>query len=178
MAEESSAAEKSSPRVARSRRYVTGTNSAGKSCVVDVGDIPASARWTHGDAQAHDFWVVPALPAPLDESSNPPDGWVGINAAPQGGVIGRLITWPPGFQYPMHATPTLDLVIIVSGQLELGLECEQHRVVAGDVVVQRGTAHSWRNPGPDPCTFAVILLDAAKRLSKAAAGEDERRQPS
>jgi quercetin dioxygenase-like cupin family protein len=113
-------------------------------------------------AEAHDFWVVPELPAPLQESANPPPGWTPVNRAPSGGVVGRRITWPPGFQYPMHTTPTLDFIVILSGQLELGLEKGTQLLGPGDVLVQQGTAHRWRNPGPASCTFVAVMIDAAR----------------
>jgi quercetin dioxygenase-like cupin family protein len=62
----------------------------------------------------------------------------------------------------MHTTPTLDFIVVLSGQLEVGLENGTQRLGPGDVLVQRGTAHSWRNPGFEPCTFVVILIDAAR----------------
>lgn len=30
----------------------------------------------------------------------------------------------------------------------------------GDVLVQRGTYHAWRNPGPDACRMVFVLVDA------------------
>lgn len=143
------------------RRYVTGLDATGKSSIVDVGDVPASARWEGAGSKGYDFWVVPKLPAPLQELGNPPAGWTPVNRAPRGGVIGRLITWAPGFQYPMHTTPTLDFIFVLSGQLELGLERGTQLLGPGDVLVQRATAHRWRNPGSEPCTFVGIMIDAA-----------------
>jgi quercetin dioxygenase-like cupin family protein len=31
---------------------------------------------------------------------------------------------------------------------------------AGDVVVQRGTIHNWKNTGTEPCVIAFVLVDA------------------
>jgi len=144
-----------------SNRYVTGLDPAGKSCIVDLGEVHESARWELGENKAHDFWVVPGLPAPTRETENPAADWRPINEAPQGGVIGRLITWAPGFEIPMHATPTLDFVVLITGELELILETERRLLAPGDVVVQRGTAHGWRNPGTTACTLVVVMVDAA-----------------
>ncbi|WFU41513.1 cupin domain-containing protein [Bradyrhizobium sp. CB82] len=49
----------------------------------------------------------------------------------------------------MHTTDTVDYGILVEG--EISLELDDGQVVAlkpGDVVVQNGTRHAWRNPGP------------------------------
>ena len=144
------------------RRFVTGVDASGRSTIVDVGDIPASAQWHGSGSDAFDFWVVPELPAPLREAANPPEAWTPVNRAPRGGVVGRLITWAPGFQYPMHSTPTLDFIVVLSGQLESILENGTQRLGPGDVLVQRGTVHGWRNPGSEPCTFVAVLVDAAR----------------
>lgn len=110
-----------------------------------------------------DFWVVRQVPARLNGAVEPPADWQLNNRATPGGITGRLITWPPGFEYPMHATPTLDLGVIVSGRLELILDTGSTILNAGDVLVQRGTAHGWRVVGPEPCTWVVVLVDAQPR---------------
>ena len=33
-------------------------------------------------------------------------------------------------------------------------------LVAGDVIVQRGTLHDWVNTGDEVCVIAFILIDA------------------
>jgi len=30
----------------------------------------------------------------------------------------------------------------------------------GDIVVQRGTSHLWRNPGTEPCRVVFVLIEA------------------
>lgn len=153
----------SASRPGQGRRYVTGVDAEGRSCLVDIGEIPASARWKDEGAEGYDFWVVPRLPAALHEASNPSPEYESGNQAPPGGLIGRLITWAPGFSYPMHETPTLDFILVVSGQLELGLDTGGCLLGPGDVLIQRHTLHRWHNPGPGPCTFAVIMMDAGRQ---------------
>lgn len=49
----------------------------------------------------------------------------------------------PGF---MHRTQTLDYVVILEGEMELSLDGGEKRVVKrGEVVVQRGPMHAWKN---------------------------------
>jgi quercetin dioxygenase-like cupin family protein len=136
---------------------VTGVDPQGRSRV--ESDQPIS----NGASRSTDFWVVRQVPSPLTGPLEPTSEWRGGNQAPSGGAIGRLLIWPPGFSYPRHTTPSLDFIIVMSGQLELILDTESKILSAGDVVVQRGTAHSWRVPGPEPCTFAGIMLDAQAR---------------
>ncbi len=101
------------------------------------------------------------LPAPSAEAQ-PQAAKPQAAPAPEG-LIGRLITWPPGFEYPAHATRTLDLGVIVSGRLELILDTGSTILEPGDVLVQRGTAHGWRVVGNEPCTWVVVMIDAPSR---------------
>ena len=43
------------------------------------------------------------------------------------------------------------------------LDAQTVRLRAGDVVVQRGTRHDWRNSGTEPCVIAFCLVGATRR---------------
>jgi quercetin dioxygenase-like cupin family protein len=60
----------------------------------------------------------------------------------------------------MHATDTLDLMVVLDGEIVLGLGDGEHHLSAGDFVVQRGTVHRWRVVGDIPCTYAVTMFRA------------------
>lgn len=63
----------------------------------------------------------------------------------------------------MHATDTIDFVVILSGELWLELDAMQQTLVrTGDVVIQNGTRHAWRNKADQPCTMAVALIGASR----------------
>lgn len=64
----------------------------------------------------------------------------------------------------MHTTDTVDYDIVVSGELWLELDdgAEVH-LRPGDIVVQNGTRHAWRNKGAVPCVFYGILVGAPRR---------------
>ena len=72
----------------------------------------------------------------------------------------------PGFaehfekdNFPMHTTDTVDYGIVVRG--EIVLELDDGKTVhlrQGDCVVQNGTRHRWRNPLPEPCLMAFIMV--------------------
>jgi quercetin dioxygenase-like cupin family protein len=65
-----------------------------------------------------------------------------------------------GTSYPMHQTQTVDLIIIIAGEMELGLEQGATTVRQGDVIVQNRTQHSWRVVGDQPCVFVAVMVDA------------------
>jgi hypothetical protein len=62
----------------------------------------------------------------------------------------------------MHKTNTVDYAIVFDG--EMWLELDDARTIhlkKGDVVVQNGTRHAWRNKGTAPVTM-VFFLNGAK----------------
>lgn len=82
-----------------------------------------------------------------------------------GGLRYWLLTVPaddPGAPARMHATPTLDLGIVLAGHLRLILEDgSSNDLLPGDAFVQTGTGHAWHNPGPEEAVLAVVVLGAA-----------------
>lgn len=63
----------------------------------------------------------------------------------------------PGF----HRTPTIDLIIVVSGTMRLETDDGIVDLQAGDTVVQNGTMHRWSNAGSGPAVLASVVLGAA-----------------
>jgi len=69
-------------------------------------------------------------------------------------------TFGRGGRHPiMHRTETLDYAVILEGELTLVLDDEDVQLRAGDVVIQRGTNHSWRNLSDRPCRILFVLVD-------------------
>jgi quercetin dioxygenase-like cupin family protein len=60
----------------------------------------------------------------------------------------------------MHRTDTLDYVVVISGDIEMQTDDETTQLKAGDVLVQRGTNHSWINRSERNATLAFVLIDA------------------
>ena len=63
----------------------------------------------------------------------------------------------------MHTTDTVDLDLVLSGEMDLELDdgAEVH-LHAGDCVVQNGTRHAWHNRSSEPATMFVTLIGAAR----------------
>jgi mannose-6-phosphate isomerase-like protein (cupin superfamily) len=69
-------------------------------------------------------------------------------------------TYGRGGRHPiMHRTQTVDYAVILEGELTLILDEEDVTLKAGDVVIQRGTNHGWRNVSDRPCRILFVLLD-------------------
>ncbi len=60
----------------------------------------------------------------------------------------------------MHATDTIDYLVILSGKVTLVPEENEVQLTAGDFVVDRGVLHGWRNPHAERCVAAVVNLPA------------------
>jgi mannose-6-phosphate isomerase-like protein (cupin superfamily) len=62
----------------------------------------------------------------------------------------------------MHATSTIDFIVVVSGRVTLVLENGEADLAAGDAVVQLGAWHTWRNPWDEPCVLTGAALAAGR----------------
>ncbi|QPB22734.1 cupin domain-containing protein [Rhizobium sp. 007] len=63
----------------------------------------------------------------------------------------------------MHMTDSIDYDIVLKGEIWLELDdgAEVH-LRQGDVAIQCGTRHAWRNRGSSPATMAFVLIGAAR----------------
>lgn len=102
------------------------------------------------------------------------------------GTVCRFCDFAPGSLSPMHRTLSLDFGVVIEGEIELVLDGgESQHLYSGDVVVQRGTNHAWRNVTPDKIVNGMVrpqwarvmyVLQAANPVMLAGGGslpEDE-----
>ena len=63
----------------------------------------------------------------------------------------------------MHTTDTVDLDLVLSGEIDLELDdgAEVH-LTAGDCVIQNGTRHAWHNRSSEPVRMLSILVGAQR----------------
>ena len=63
----------------------------------------------------------------------------------------------------MHRTQSIDYDIVVKGRIWLELDDgAEVELQAGDVAVQQGNRHAWRNKSDAPATIAFVLVGTAK----------------
>ena len=55
-----------------------------------------------------------------------------------------------------------DLLRSVAGKIILEMEDGSETLIegVGDIVIQKGTVHGWRNPGPGWTRWLTVLIDA------------------
>ncbi|KAL1895606.1 hypothetical protein Sste5346_005075 [Sporothrix stenoceras] len=96
-------------------------------------------------------------------SSTPP-------RCPSSGTAFVLCEVPPfRAAMPPRRTLTVDYVVVVTGELTVCLDGDvstEKRVRAGDVLVQQGTQHMWRNQTDMPCRLLYVMV-AGRRITLA-----------
>ena len=82
--------------------------------------------------------------------------------------VRRISSWGNNADYfekgdpAMHKTNTVDYAVVFEG--EIWLELDDGKTIhlkKGDVVVQNGTRHAWRNKGTEP-VMMLFFLNGAK----------------
>ena len=156
------------------RRFVTGHNRQGRAVFRTIDELLPKTI-PSGDAAFATIWSTAEVPADLNDETDGKDRNVGLTL--QCGSVIRVVDMLPGGESPMHRTNSIDYGIVLSGQVELELDdgaIENCR--AGDVIVQRGTIHLWRNPSENiPCRIVFVLIEAAPYVHDGISMED--RQP-
>jgi mannose-6-phosphate isomerase-like protein (cupin superfamily) len=63
----------------------------------------------------------------------------------------------------MHTSGTVDVDFVLSGEVDVELDdgVEVH-LKAGDVLVQHGTRHAWRNKSAGPCVLVVAVTGTSR----------------
>jgi quercetin dioxygenase-like cupin family protein len=140
------------------RRVVTGHDARGKSIVAidEIAKNIVSRRPGHSSSV---IWVNDSTPA--NNASLEDESERDVTDCATNGAIFRVVEYAPGVAPRMHRTMTVDYAVVMSGEIDMGLDDGKVvRLKAGDVLVQRGTLHDWVNPGPEPCVIAFILIAA------------------
>jgi uncharacterized cupin superfamily protein len=148
------------------RRIVTGHDANGKAVVASDDRITAVSRKIGKNITGSEMWSTDRMPVDNSEAAAAAQrtGYVKrYNYVGTGqGTTFRITEWAPGHARFTHRTETVDYAILLSGEIDL--ELENNEVVhlkPGDVVIQRGTTHTWVNRGPVPAVTAFILIDAS-----------------
>jgi mannose-6-phosphate isomerase-like protein (cupin superfamily) len=165
------------------RRVVTGLDAQGRSIIVSEG--PSPGRFESGEWE--EIWAFDRLPASITDPADPVaidrfrltplPGQIAVRLFTIAGhdgadrstaslewaqKIDHAETEAPSDESPwMHRTPTIDIIVIVSGEMDLMLDGGHVvHLVPGDSVVQPGTMHAWRNTATEPCLAVAVMVRA------------------
>ena len=156
------------------RRVITGVDAQGRSTVLSDGPAPVAfhagsmleAKLIEGaaapspvpgsQAVVFELWNLDAQPEMLQN-----DPTVGLTVpdydTPSAHTKWILTHMGPGLDVPMHSTPTVDYAVVLSGEVELGLETGPVLLRTGDMMLVNGVKHSWK-AGPQGCAIATVLV--------------------
>jgi hypothetical protein len=176
--------------MASTRLVVTGQTADGKSVFVSDSQVDSIAPSLVPGWEFHRLWGSDSPPSlPTDGSRPespryfpPPGGYrFGFFTVPPASTrleedvdvglaleeFGRLLPGLADVMEPdhpgMHTTDTIDADVVVSGDVWLELDDgEEIHLQVGDVVIQNGTRHLWRNRSEEPAMIFVALLGAAR----------------
>jgi quercetin dioxygenase-like cupin family protein len=153
------------------RRIVTGHAPDGKAIFVSDNTLPVEPI-PSGDAAFSLVWTTATVPADNNDETDGQTRDAGLTLN-QGSVI-RIVDMLPGGTSPMHRTNSIDYGIVLSGEVELELDDGAVTTArSGDIIVQRGTMHLWRNPSAtETCRIAFILIEAKPVIVSGAKLEE------
>lgn len=142
------------------RRIVTGQNAAGKSVVAESEPVPMRLidpirERLEDTTWGADVWTVAHDPATVF-ARHAPETWQ-VEPPPAGAVF-RIISFAPHSTVDLHTTRTLDLGVVMSGEIWLTLEEGEVLLKPHDCVVVTGSEHGWENRSSEPCLMAAILM--------------------
>jgi mannose-6-phosphate isomerase-like protein (cupin superfamily) len=168
------------------RRVVTGHDASGQS-IFAMDGIATSVKEMESmpGLALTDLWETTEAPASnagnVDAVSRP----VRLEP-PKGGSILRIVEFPPDKAWRgsedaakafdsigaghakdhtnsdpmMHTTSTVDYIIILKGEIYAIVDTGETLLKAGDILIQRGTRHSWSVRGDEPCILAAVLVSS------------------
>ena len=146
------------------RRLVTGTDSEGRSCVVE--DVELGPTLASPGFERHVIFRSEQSPPPAR-----PTGQGGFfDMEVDSGCVLWYFTWMDGgseWEVPYHHTDTIDIGVLLEGSIELVLADGAHRVEAGDCFVVNGDDHSWR-VGPDGCRMCSTSIGTPPPLPEGS----------
>ncbi|SPO04336.1 related to Cupin domain protein [Cephalotrichum gorgonifer] len=152
-------------------RYITTHDSEGKARFSDAVPDPAPVRRVMGgDMEFSLMYTTMGFPVSMTDSQDIKTYQDYVVSAPAitipGGTACRTVDFPPGYTSPMHRTPSCDFGIVIEGEIELVLDSGETRLLKrGDVAVQRGTNHAWRNTGNDTWARMFYVLQSAEKVA-------------
>ncbi len=129
---------------------------------VPGSDDPTPAMTTYVPGPGGTRFLITVLPPDSGGTAAPSSALAGATPSDVGfpGLNEAMEADNPG----MHTTDSVDYDIVISG--ELWLELDDGATVhlkPGDIVVQTGTRHAWRNKGTEPCVMYSVLVGCDRR---------------
>ena len=187
----------------RIRRVVTGHDKDGQSIFVMDGKAPNVLEMASMPGVAlTDLWRTRSSPASNAGNADAATGRIKLEPPAEGTIL-RIVEFPPDSAWRksadakaafasigaggapdhesgdamMHATATVDYIIVLQGEIWAILDKGEKLLKQGDILIQRGTNHSWSVRTKEPCVIAAVLI-GAKPAGRLARKKTVRRRPA
>lgn len=178
-------------------RLVTGHDGAGASTILSSGPLPGTDAFIHSPGfSAALVWSTEPLAQIEAQPVDPTLAPTSVLPAP-GASTALLVTFPPENQVAdvpfdpvaaatelcrrlpglgelfeadapgFHRTETIDYGVVLDGEITLELDGCTNVLRQGDIVIQIGTRHAWRNLGNTPARLLFVMI-GAQRTSQAS----------
>lgn len=140
------------------RRVVTGLDADGRSAIIvddrrPIGYPGSQFVWRCKTSPADNGGVEDAGAGPFDSSvirDREGSSFAVFHFKPEDGLT----------ETGMHATDTIDYIVVLRGRIEFSTETGKVELSAGDLLVDRGVTHGWRAVGDEPAMTAVVMVPA------------------
>lgn len=172
-------------RTAPFRRIITAHDSEGKAIIMDNPPAPRVIDSGASMPLVYELWNMPQIPVAVERNPVEPEEPATL-PPPLNGVRARIIDFPPdreadedavkahfeamsggdamdeGGDAPhhfMHRTQSIDVAIVLQGEIVLIVDKGETLVKQGDAIIQVGTNHAWSNRTDDICRMAFFMVD-------------------
>jgi quercetin dioxygenase-like cupin family protein len=143
--------------------FVTGHNNSGLA-IVQSSQEGSWSWFPHRNVGFNVIYTTSKLPVNLNDDADitshtraMASGALGL--VQPGGTVCRIVDFGPQGAPLMHRTQSLDYGVVLEGEIEMELDDGSVTLMRrGDVAVQRGTKHSWRNPSSTAWARMLFVL--------------------
>lgn len=165
-------------------RVVAAEGADGRSAFVSEGPAPHVVAQPGRGLVFHELWATDGVGrerADEDAGARRP-----AHHPPPGGTLLRIVEFLPDEQRDgavtadleaigaeqiavanadptFHRNETVDYNVVISGEIYAVTETEEVLLRPGDVLIQRGTSHTWSNRSGRPCVYASVMVSAMAR---------------
>ena len=139
----------------RPTRVVAGLDENGTATVLSQA-TPGCLKNMHG-VEIAELWRFDGPSPGATDGGDPACGDDWNLWAPLGGAAWRLVKFTTSSP-EIHATPTIDMVVVIEGQIELVLEDGPVLLGLHDAAVIQGCLHGWQLVDDEPCTLVALMI--------------------
>ena len=143
------------------RRFVTGVNAAGRSCIVEEGEVTLGAVEGMAEVLTASLWATDASPP---RAAPPQAGHFVDVKIPPGIARWMVVEHAPHEEADaattsstMHHTNAIDLIFVIEGSTQMILDDDVRDLRPGDCVVMTGVDHAMK-AGPDGSRVISVAI--------------------